>query len=127
MSKTSNRDILYEESIKLIKKKPLIGYGFLDYLNQTGFGYPHNFFLEVLLQGGLLFLIIWSIFLIYFFHRLTILIKNNKNYIVILPFVVYCFIQLLFSSTYLLEPFFWFSIIFVFTASSKHKLVYKYS
>jgi len=125
MSKTSNRDILYEESLKLIYKSPVFGYGFFDYLKQTGFGYPHNFFLEVLLQGGILYLIIWILVLFFFIYKLIILIRRNLKYVVILPFIFYSFILLLFSGTYLLEPFFWFSIIFVFTASSRKKVVIK--
>lgn len=122
MSKTSNRDILYEESLKHIKNSPLFGYGFFDYLKQTGFGYPHNFFLEILLQGGIIYLFFWIFILVLFFHKLITLISHDKKYIVIFPFVIYCFTLLMFSGSYILEPFFWFSIIFVFTASSKTKL-----
>lgn len=123
MSKTSNRDILYEESIKHIKNSPIFGYGFFDYLKQTGFGYPHNLFLEILLQGGIIYLVFWIFFLLLFIYKLILLISNDKKYIVIFPFVIYCFTLLMFSGSYIFEPFFWFSIIFVFTASSKTKLI----
>lgn len=51
---TSGRYSIYEDAFRQINKKPFLGYGFFRYRN-TMF-YPHNIFLEVLLQGGISFL-----------------------------------------------------------------------
>lgn len=119
MSKTSNRDLLYDESLKLISERPIFGYGIFDYQLLTNGWYPHNFFLEILLQGGIFYLLIWLLILVLFFFKLAFLLRSSKCHFYILPFVLYSFIQLLASGTYLLEPFFWFSIIYVFTAKIK--------
>jgi O-antigen ligase len=121
ITKTSNRDILYTEAINLILNRPFLGYGFFDYQNHTGFGYPHNFFLEVLLQGGMFYLMVWILLFASLFFRFSNLLRKDKKHVVILPFLVYSFILLLFSGTYLLEPFFWITIIYIFVASSKYK------
>lgn len=122
MSKTSNRDLLYDESMRLIYQKPVLGYGIFDYKVQTGDWYPHNFFLEILLQGGMIYLFVWLLILLFFFLKLYFLLKGSNKHYFILPFLMYSFIQLLVSGSYLLEPFFWYTIIYVFTATSTTKV-----
>lgn len=56
----SNRSVLYERAIEMWKEKPLLGYGWFEYL-QTNFGiikqntysHTHNIVLEILADGGL--------------------------------------------------------------------------
>jgi O-antigen ligase len=113
MSKTSNREDFYDLAIRLIKEKPFTGYGIFRYQKFMG-AYPHNFFLEVLLQGGICLLFLWMLVLTFFFVRLKRLINSNSLHYFILAPVIYSSIQLMFSGSYLLEPLFWFSICYVF-------------
>jgi len=119
MDQTSNRDLLYDNALKWILQKPIFGFGIFRYLNSTTGFYPHNFFLEVLLQGGIFYLIIWLLILGYFFISLKRLFNSSNKHFLIIATFVYSFTQLLFSGTYLLEPFFWFSLAYVFTSSSR--------
>ena len=58
----TGRSLLWSNSIQLIKKSPIIGYGMknIGYLSVWG-GYfsSHNIILEMLLQGGIIALILW--------------------------------------------------------------------
>lgn len=116
---TSNRNIVYTETINLIVKSPLYGYGFLGNLKITNGGYPHNLFLEILLQGGIIFLSFWLFFLGYILKKLHFLVRSGNNHKFILAIFIYSFVQLLFSGTYRLEPFFWFSISYILNVSEK--------
>ena len=53
LSQTSGRDGILKKAFVLIGNKPLLGYGLFDYIKALG-TYPHNIFVEWLLQGGLL-------------------------------------------------------------------------
>lgn len=122
---SSGRDFVYLKAIELIINSPFVGYGFFQqydlcqkYLFQP---YSHNIIIEILLQGGVIFLIIIGSFLIIIFKKLNILIKLGGNHIFLIPISSYPFIQLLFSNTYLCSPLFWFSIIFVSHSLSNTK------
>ncbi len=117
-TQTSNRELVYGETINLILLKPIFGFGLFGYLNETDGGYPHNFFLEGLLQGGILFLMIWSISFFFFFKKIIKLVCSFDHKYLLATFV-YSFVLLMFSGTYLLEPFFWFNLSYVFMASLK--------
>lgn len=121
-TKTSNRDLVYSETIVLISKEPIFGFGIFGYLNKTDGGYPHNFFLEILLQGGILFLIFWCIAFFFFIIKLINLINVDKHKYLLATFI-YSFVLLMFSATYLLEPFFWFNLSYVITSSSNNNRI----
>jgi hypothetical protein len=119
MEQTSNRDQLYNVALTSIFKEPIFGYGIFRYLGQTDGWYPHNFFLEVLLQGGFIYLFFWIFVIVFFVIKLKFLFSTNRKHFLIISTMVYSFIQLLFSGTYILEPMFWFSLAYVFTSSSQ--------
>lgn len=116
---TSNRDVVYIETMKTIGKSPVFGYGIFGYLKETNFAYPHNFFLEILLQGGLILFVCWIGLFFIFWRKLLFLIRSGNNHKFLLVTFTYSFVHLMFSATYLLEPFFWFNLAYVFTASNK--------
>ena len=126
-SQTSNREIYYAQSIQYFLKKPIFGYGLFDRIDESpsvffgrpGFFYPHNFFLEVLIQGGIIYLSIWLIVLGIFSVKFYKIIKNDKSQTLLLAPFLYSFIQLMFSGTYLQEPFFWFILAYVFAFPTK--------
>lgn len=115
MDGTSNRDQFYGIALSMIKENLIIGYGFFGLVSSLGDYYPHNIFLEVLLQGGLLFLIFFIFLGFSFFYKLFKLIKLKKNEDFILIPTIYSLVLLMFSSSYLIEPFFWFSLTYVFS------------
>ncbi len=113
MEGTSERDEFYKIAIELISNRPILGYGIFGTVSFLGEYYPHNIFLEVLLQGGFILLILFLFFLLYFFYKLHFAIKFKFNEDLLLITTIYSFILLLFSSSYLQEPFFWFSISYI--------------
>lgn len=117
MSKTSNRDDFYNLAIKLINEKPFFGYGIFGYQKEMG-AYPHNFILEVLLQGGICLLFFWLFVLTLFFIKLKKLLSLNSLHHYILAPVIYSSFQLMFSGSYLIEPLFWFSLCYVFNVGN---------
>ena len=113
----SIRSSIYKITTNYIYDAPLFGHGiFFQYnwcqkiLTQP---YCHNLFLEILLQGGIMYLIIWLIVFLRFFIKVHYLIKIDPVYSFLIPLVAYSFVMLMFSGTYLLTPLFWFVIIFV--------------
>lgn len=117
--KTSNRDIVYNNTVRVIQESPIYGYGLFGYLKYTNFAYPHNFFLEILLQGGIIFFCIWILSFYFFINKFFLLISfGNDNKFLIVTFT-YSFVLLMFSGSYILEPFFWFNLSYVISSSLK--------
>lgn len=115
MGQTSNRDLFFYEALNIIKKKPILGSGMFRNQKTLGHGfYAHNLFLDILIQGGIIYLMLWLFVLFLFFRKLRLIIKYDNHQIIILAPILYSFTQLMFSGTYLLEPFFWFSLSYVF-------------
>lgn len=118
ISQTSGRDYVYEGLYQLVESMPLFGYGFFHtyeichkVVEQP---YPHNIFLEILLQGGFLLLLIFCFFMLKLSKNIYIIIKSNNTTIYILPLITYPLIQLLFSGTYMTSSFFWFVVVYMF-------------
>lgn len=120
VSQSSNRDIVWEHSLFHIKENWLFGYGPFSYEKALGDSfYPHNLFLDFLLHGGVLYLLLWANILVRHFKKIRKIIKINiKEVIVLIPFLN-SFILLMFSGTYLQEGLFWFSIMYVFSLNLK--------
>lgn len=114
MSQTSNREEFYARSISFISDSLLFGYGIFGYINYTGEFYSHNIILDILLHGGIIYLILWLCFFSYFFFKSFIILKYRAKEILFLVPTICSFSLLLFSGTYLQEGMFWFSISFVY-------------
>lgn len=118
MSETSDRDIVYATAVQLIEAAPFFGYGVFHqydlcqlYMSQP---YSHNLFYELLLQGGILYLIFWLVICWKTLHRIHRLILKGSYYSYLIPIATYPFIMLMFSGTYLNTSLFWFSLVFVY-------------
>lgn len=113
MTETSERDLVYDHAVNYIKDNLFMGGGVFGYRIEFG-GYPHNFFLEVLMQGGILFLLCWIYILFLVSKKMHVLMKNQQDFL-LLPIALYPATMLLFSGTYLWTPVFWFVIVYCFT------------
>lgn len=118
---TSQRNIVYLEAIAMILEKPLIGYGFWGYLNTPfgiKWGYPHNFFLEILLQGGVIYFLFSLFFLSVCIFKMKKMLIKNLDYEFLLLLAIYPIVNLMMSGTYVTNSLFWFVIIILVTASN---------
>lgn len=109
IAESSGRDALYSQIIEAIKKRPILGYGLMGDRPIVGF-YVHNLFLEVWCHYGVILgsAIIIAIICI----PVAALIKVRKsdvfNFVLMLMCMV--FIKLLFTGSYLYEPYLFFLI-----------------
>lgn len=110
MTETSNRDLVYAQALDLIGQKPLFGYGVLGYmpLLTTTYQYPHNLFLEVALQSGLLVLVVAVLILVYAIYKLRRMVKEENACWLLVFIFAYPLVQLMFSGSYMLTGLFWF-------------------
>ena len=115
---TSNRDDLYNETLILIKEKPLLGHGIFGYLKISP--NPHNIFLEALLAGGIVYFVILSLTLISIFLKYLNILSKNKSYILLSVIMLFPFTFLLFSGTYLVSTEFWFIIGLIYSYRLKN-------
>lgn len=118
MTQTSNRDDVYNQAIALFEESPLFGYGFFYYVDVYKIGYPHNLFLEWLLQGGVVFCSICMIILLRFLIKLKKMIMLGHNKI-ILAYILYPLVQLMFTGSYVGTGFFWFGLAYVYVYKNR--------
>lgn len=111
MTQTSNRDIVYELARKNIEENLYTGYGVFHTIGS--FGYPHNFFLEILEGGGIFYFAFWIIILMISIKRAYFIIKKEQNLLFLMPLFIYPCVNLLFSGSYLMNGVFWFTLVFV--------------
>lgn len=108
-SKT-NRESVFVEAGMLAKEKLILGYGIF---NWGGNNYPHNIILEVLLHGGIIYLVLFGIFMIYILIKLLKIIKIHPEVRLILIIFMFPLVMLMFSGTYTTNSIFWFCISFI--------------
>lgn len=124
--RTSGRDEAIKVAFAQISDNLVLGSGLFGYKDvftaKSGLGWPHNIFIEVLLQGGLIFFVAFMVVLLFFFKKSIRILKSPYN-IVFLLFVVYPMSFLMFSGSYMGETLFWFSIAYVFNYSLNTKRV----
>lgn len=111
MSETSERDISYELAIKNINANPISGYGVFHTIGE--YGYPHNILLEILEQGGVLYMLVCFFFIYISIKKCIVILKNDKEQIFLLPLFLFPATMLLFSSSYLITGTFWFSLFYL--------------
>lgn len=111
MDGVSNRDIHYGWAFDHISESPLYGYGF--FRSYGLFFYPHNIFLEVMLDGGVPFLSFVILLMIYTFNKLVRILKQSFSYACIIPCFIYPVVHLFVSATYKHHSIFWFCLSFI--------------
>ncbi len=109
----SGRGDIYKRAIQLICASPIWGYGI------TGGSYhgvisAHNLFLEILVEGGLIYLIVWVYLLAAFLCKLYKKCKINKEYLLIFTIFMCDFVGVMFSFIYLRRTAIWFAMFYIF-------------
>jgi hypothetical protein len=122
MTQTSSRDYVYSRSLQYIGQHPF-GAGLFSYKNTfqpfVGQSYPHNFLLEWMVQGGIIFCLLCSFALFFLLRKYHRLRQQGLLSPLITPFLVYTLTLLMFSASYMEEPLFWFSFSFVFVSNPR--------
>ena len=113
-TQSAGRNVLYEYCWNLFLAHPFTGYGIFSYQelleNQP---YAHNLFLEWLLQGGVFYFLFWVGILFFVIRKYFKIIRVSSASKMLIPIFIFAFTELLFSSTYLEEPLYWFSMMYV--------------
>ena len=109
---SNGRTRLWLQAFKDISVSPFLGNGISAYEKTNGI-YPHNFFIQIFHEGGILYLIPILIVILKFFGLLI----SNKQSREAKVFLIYLFfsgiIELLFSNVYWRNVYFWFFIGYV--------------
>ncbi len=107
----SGREEIYPLAIAMFKNKPLFGYDPMGFLCASGIKtYPHNIFLELLLDYGIIGTLGWLIFFYFIVKNYIVKMKyNNLSDVVALLFISN-FIELLVSGSFMANYQFWFFI-----------------
>lgn len=121
MTQTSNRDIIYENALNAVKEDPIAIRGLFRTIGMRG--YPHNFFIEVLLDGGIFYLLFWVVYLAKTILKGYRMIKRERELFFMSIIGVYIFINTFFGGTYLMTGLFWFLLAIV----SNYQLTRQYT
>ncbi|MGD6898597.1 O-antigen ligase family protein [Bacillus infantis] len=73
---TSGRDLIYTAAVRMIKEKPLFGHGVDSFTAYTGYVYPHNLLLEMMVEIGLVGALFFLVFLCY---AISFMFKNKNS------------------------------------------------
>ena len=76
----SGRNMVHEKVLSAISEKPVLGYGFLGDSGFQNGGYPHNLFLELWVQFGVVIGSILVALVFYLFIKSFIMKKNVREY-----------------------------------------------
>lgn len=101
----AGRKNVFDSAISMIKAHPL-GCGLFEYYSYLGY-YPHNLFLEVLLQGGVLYALFIAIASGFMAKKYVIDAKKDSFEEFMRPIFIVNFIMLMVSGTYMYNPIFW--------------------
>lgn len=107
----SGREEVYAKAFNMIRANPF-GYGFFR-AYAIGGNYPHNIFLEIILDGGYLLLLFFLVIGARIIRKFNTLMKTDVDLKFVLLLFSYPLIMLQFTSTYLWTGIFWFCVAFV--------------
>lgn len=107
---------LYEMAWDYCKESHLMGTGL--FTSNNDMFYPHNFFMELLIQGGVIYCLFWVVMLMVLFYRFTLLYKKEKDYYLI-PIFFFPLVELMFSGSYTITQLFWFLVVYIIARSER--------
>jgi hypothetical protein len=120
ITKTSRRDVIYSSILDRISEKPILGYGLFHF--EDNLHAPHNIILELLLDGGMVYLFFWIIILALFYRKFKWILRQDSNNVLLIPISVLPFVELQFSGSYFTSSLFWFAIVYVFNFKAEKKI-----
>lgn len=109
---TSGRDVIYQKVINIIKQSPIVGYGITGG-NYHGVKSCHNWFLEMMVEGGILYLGFWVFLLLTFTKKIIKAVRHDECYLLIWTIFTTDFIGLMFSFISWRCTAIWFAIFYV--------------
>lgn len=117
---SSGRDIYYETAISQFNDHPIIGNGVAAFKNRFGFYvFPHNIFLEVLTDFGIVGLTLFVIALLITTKKARIMLKRDiQNQYIVLLFVQ-SMVMLMVSGSFLVDTQFWISLTLILTVGCR--------
>lgn len=107
---TSGRDRVYSEAFAYLDESPVFGYGIFSWGMDT---YPHNVFLELMLNGGIIYTASWLVLMLWSLFKLVSILRRSEYPPQILPLALYPTVMLQFSGSYLIQGAFWFVIVYL--------------
>jgi hypothetical protein len=119
----NGRDVLYVSALQGFISSPLYGKGIASFDNYSGI-YPHNIFLQVLYEGGIIF----AVPLFYLILRsVNLIFKRTIEYdkrIFVLYLFVTSLVNLLFSSNFWRHQIFWLLIGLILSLKRRNRETY---
>lgn len=125
------RDIIYEVAIEMFSNSPIVGNGIGSFGDDAylKFDYPHNIILQIMVEGGLVALIPFTIIMMYVVYLIFKPWDASDELFywrcLILFLFILCFPKLLISSYFWREQEFWlliFSVMILFNKSNTQKI-----
>ena len=109
---TSGRKEIYDLALERISASPVFGYGITGG-SYVGVSSCHNFFLEILVEGGVAYLCFWIALFVLFLKKLRKKIATERAYLLFAVIFLGDFINLMFSTIYLRATAMWFAIFYI--------------
>jgi O-antigen ligase len=123
---SSGRDHLYSTIIYYIKQNPVFGYG-IGYSESILGLFPHNIFLQILLESGLIALICWACVWIYCIFKYNLISNETEAGIFKITTLVLSVTlgRLLISSDFWIRPEYWFLLSLIINYQKWQKGTFK--
>lgn len=102
----SGRDDIYQNVLQETTNNPLLGIGIGGDRRVNGGGYVHNIFLEIIANFGIILGGALAIILLFMILK-GLLLKDNEKYNIIIIWLNIAFVNLMLSSSYLIDMKFW--------------------
>lgn len=122
---SSGRDVLYPLIKDIIIESNFLpkGVGYLPFITNYHYVYPHNLFLEIALDFGIIGLMGFILMVIFLWKKYFYISSKDKIFRdIVTAMVIFSFIRLMFSGSYWQEPLFWGSIgLILFYSVNKFK------
>ncbi len=121
---TNGRGDLYDIAVQLIKENPLFGYGVGYFENSNDSYFPHQFFLEIMCEFGIIGLIL---FFVPIAKSFGVAFKEDDNVSSLFRMVLLLssFLPLMFSSSLWLFPLFWVAYFYSLKYGNKGNIIVK--
>ncbi len=123
---SNGRDDHYHMAFGMIKESPIVGYGVGYFENAAHGSYVHQFFLEVLLECGIVGLIIFLIPIIKYIRRVHSE-TDDIEYLYGLFILTCCFLPLMFTASFWLFPPFWYGFFYAINNGNIKKTQVRYN